>query len=369
MRDLRALIANDSHAATFQSLGQYRTALLREIDAAAPEGAQGAVEWQVRRTGLTRSATQDLWGWEPCTKELYEATLRTGRYAGFDNGQPCEVRALYTTPHQPTEAALAPSTISRNSEEVGRHGYQGQCNCGRNQGSASTGPHPEAVSTGGRVPEVLGGMAGGDRGSVQGVGNGNPLVSQEAARDRTPADYAIEHGGYLANSASRLLEARNDLDALVLRREQGEEVDDYDMHVAEECVAEASSDLRSTIYEFEKRRDRAIARPTKAAFVCTGDQIRCLDGNGCECELAGRKPVTDSARDREDAERYRWLRQNCGYSGSGPHNGAQVIVYYADAGDGRHGIAYTGPSDRIGTMALDSAIDAARGAGGGGSHA
>ncbi|SDY08313.1 hypothetical protein [Lysobacter enzymogenes] len=40
MRDLRALVANDSHAATFQSLGQYRTALLREIDASAPAGAQ-----------------------------------------------------------------------------------------------------------------------------------------------------------------------------------------------------------------------------------------------------------------------------------------------------------------------------------------
>ncbi len=68
---------------------------------------------------------------------------------------------------------------------------------------------------------------------------------------------------------------------------------------------------------------------------------------------------------REDAERYRWLRENCGYSGSGPHTGAQVIVYYADAGAGRHGIAYTGPRQRVGIVALDAAIDAARAAEGG----
>lgn len=24
-------------------------------------------------------------------------------------------------------------------------------------------------------------------------------------------------------------------------------------------------------------------------FVCTGDELRCFDGNGCECELSGRK--------------------------------------------------------------------------------
>lgn len=61
----------------------------------------------------------------------------------------------------------------------------------------------------------------------------------------------------------------------------------------------------------------------------------------------------------QDAGRYRWLRENCGYSGSGPHTGAQVIVYYADAGDGRHGIAYTGPEHRVGIMAIDTAIDRA----------
>lgn len=26
-------------------------------------------------------------------------------------------------------------------------------------------------------------------------------------------------------------------------------------------------------------------------FVCTGDELRCFDGNGCECELRGIKPA------------------------------------------------------------------------------
>lgn len=54
-------------------------------DAARP------VMWQVRRTDCSPHAT-----WENCTVPFYDDTLRTGRYGGFDNGPPCEVRALYT---------------------------------------------------------------------------------------------------------------------------------------------------------------------------------------------------------------------------------------------------------------------------------
>lgn len=45
------------------------------------------VAFQVRR--LDAAAL-----WEPCTQELYEATLRTGRYSGYTNGPRSEVRAL-----------------------------------------------------------------------------------------------------------------------------------------------------------------------------------------------------------------------------------------------------------------------------------
>ena len=34
--DFRALLANDAYAASFQSLGQYRTALLKALDATPP---------------------------------------------------------------------------------------------------------------------------------------------------------------------------------------------------------------------------------------------------------------------------------------------------------------------------------------------
>ncbi|WP_212745034.1 hypothetical protein [Hydrogenophaga sp. 2FB] len=47
------------------------------------------VAWQVRRSDGSPLAV-----WETCTFELYEATLATGRYAGYENGPPCEVRVL-----------------------------------------------------------------------------------------------------------------------------------------------------------------------------------------------------------------------------------------------------------------------------------
>lgn len=78
-------------------------------------------------------------------------------------------------------------------------------------------------------------------------------------RNRTPADYAIEHAGYLATAAQRLLDARGELDALVMRREEEDDVEDGDMHAAQECVDEASTGVRTAIYDFEKRRDRALA--------------------------------------------------------------------------------------------------------------
>lgn len=53
-----------------------------------------AVAWQVRRADGRIDGVPIQW--ENCTKELYEATLSTGRYAGFENGPRCEVRALFT---------------------------------------------------------------------------------------------------------------------------------------------------------------------------------------------------------------------------------------------------------------------------------
>lgn len=69
--------------------------VFRHARAAAPqaEAAQGVpVAWQVRRADGRIDGVPIQW--ESCTKELFEATLATGRYAGYENGPRCEVRAL-----------------------------------------------------------------------------------------------------------------------------------------------------------------------------------------------------------------------------------------------------------------------------------
>lgn len=70
----------------------------RTSPAPGAPGQEAAVSWQVRRTDGSPLAC-----WETCTKDLYDLTLSTGRYCGFENGPPCEVRALGVI------AALPPS--------------------------------------------------------------------------------------------------------------------------------------------------------------------------------------------------------------------------------------------------------------------
>lgn len=72
-----------------------------------PAAATGvAVSWQVRRTDGSPLAC-----WEACTKDMYDLTLSTRRYYGFENGPPCEVRALGVigAPGAPQEAAAGPT--------------------------------------------------------------------------------------------------------------------------------------------------------------------------------------------------------------------------------------------------------------------
>jgi len=45
LQHLAALIANDGHAASFQSLGQYRSALLKEIAQASAAPEQRPIQW------------------------------------------------------------------------------------------------------------------------------------------------------------------------------------------------------------------------------------------------------------------------------------------------------------------------------------
>lgn len=68
--------------------------------------AGGAVAWQVRAIG------SELW--ENCTRELYEETLRTGRYCGFKRAPECEVRELFA---HPAPASKEPVADEREASE------------------------------------------------------------------------------------------------------------------------------------------------------------------------------------------------------------------------------------------------------------
>ncbi len=71
-------------------IAQARCVLL----AAGPAGpVQEPAAYQVRRTDSSPLAV-----WKGCTRDLYEDTLATGRYSGFEDGPPCEVRRLFAGP-------------------------------------------------------------------------------------------------------------------------------------------------------------------------------------------------------------------------------------------------------------------------------
>lgn len=95
----------------------------------------------------------------------------------------------------------------------------------------------------------------------------------------TPADYAIEHGGYLATAAKDFLDACNRLvDARMLAEaeEAGDETFEA-LERAQESYGENFSGLREAVYEFEKRRDRAI----NGAPACHGITLPPSTEGGC----------------------------------------------------------------------------------------
>lgn len=65
------------------------------------DGAREPVAWQVRLTAKSSLGND----WQACTKELYDATLATGRYFGLDNAPACEVRPLFAEAAAPRSAA------------------------------------------------------------------------------------------------------------------------------------------------------------------------------------------------------------------------------------------------------------------------
>lgn len=80
----------DDHCKRSDRIAEARYIVL----AAGPASpAQEPAAYQVRRTDGSPLAD-----WEDCTRELYEATLATGRYNGYENGPACEVRPLFAGP-------------------------------------------------------------------------------------------------------------------------------------------------------------------------------------------------------------------------------------------------------------------------------
>lgn len=76
--------------------------------------------------------------------------------------------------------------------------------------------------------------------------------------ERTPRDFAIEHAEYMAKDAERMISAVNDLALAESEHEDGT-ANESDVDAARETVSEAQRSLTSGIYEFRKRRDRALS--------------------------------------------------------------------------------------------------------------
>lgn len=194
----------------------------------------------------------------------------------------------------------------------------------------------------------------------------------DALRERTPADFAIEHAGYLANASTRLLKACGELDSLVMRRDEHDDVDDSDMHAAQDRVDEASDSVRSAIYEFEKRRDRALAATGKQQV---GENPAWRDELVREAHARGLMEGLNSPRPQQvgevqgdglsrDAGRYRWLREFIDHSPQAiehlPCSDGDLIDDVIDAAMGDAALAARQPGvqepvivEAVGTIKLD----------------
>lgn len=101
---------------------------------------------------------------------------------------------------------------------------------------------------------------------------GAAIAAREQEGRRTPQDYAIEHAEYMATTAEGLIEAVNDLAKAEQERDDGS-ANPSDVDAAQETVSEYLGTLRNRIYEFRKRRDRALASPKEAPSTPQGETL------------------------------------------------------------------------------------------------
>ena len=101
-----------------------------------------------------------------------------------------------------------------------------------------------------------------------------PVVQAvQVGPERTPQDYAIEHAEYMAVNGESLLAAIEALSAAELKQEETGEDDDGAVADARDDVWSATRALRSGIYEFRKRRDRASSGAAQAVRMLTRDEL------------------------------------------------------------------------------------------------
>jgi hypothetical protein len=107
----------------------------------------------------------------------------------------------------------------------------------------------------------------------------SPVPASTGLTERTPKNYAIEHAEYMAMAGERLLEAIDARDALLIRREESDDVPECDVFDAASTVGSRIATLKHCTYEFRKRRDRALlaaAQPVhpEAARAQGGGAVR-----------------------------------------------------------------------------------------------
>jgi hypothetical protein len=91
-----------------------------------------------------------------------------------------------------------------------------------------------------------------------------PRGAHETNGQRTPKDYAIEHGGYLADAAESFIKAVDEHERVVLGfagEDPDPSIEAPDMEKAEQAECDHRDALKNAIYEFRKRVERAKHSP------------------------------------------------------------------------------------------------------------
>lgn len=100
---------------------------------------------------------------------------------------------------------------------------------------------------------------------------------------------------YLSSADAVLAELGPDLERAII---EAAEARGYQRAMQDMADAQAAQDALNE--RFGNSEQLTQAEPV--AWRCTGDELRCLDGNGCECAMNGNPPPDDPPRPQASAE-------------------------------------------------------------------